>query len=78
MEALSPEQDAEGGRLGRWMHHLVAALLHRGSAEDEERAFFHLEKVVGALSGHGAASFPDDECRWFASIAYNKGTSKFK
>lgn len=76
--ALSSESDADVVHVARWTHHLVAALLHRGTTRDEESAYFYLDKVVTTLDTQVRIVFPDDESRWFASVAWSKGTSKFK
>lgn len=78
LAACPAKWDAEVAQLARWTHHLVAALLHRGTTEDEERAYFYLEKVVTTLNSQPRNMFPDDESRWFASVAWGKGAGNFK
>ncbi|BEI80538.1 hypothetical protein CcaverHIS002_0110670 [Cutaneotrichosporon cavernicola] len=77
LETLSPESEDEGFKLARWTHHLVVTLLNRGTPEDTERAYHYLCQVIEVQGSDTRHVFPDEEYRWFASVAYSSGMSKF-
>lgn len=78
LETIRPQTPEQVTHLARWTHHLVSALFHRGSTRDEVRAYTYLDKIVTMLDSQMGPFFPDDETKWFASIAWSKGMSKFK
>ncbi|BEJ17398.1 hypothetical protein CspHIS471_0607990 [Cutaneotrichosporon sp. HIS471] len=78
LETLSPESEDEGFKLARWTHHLVVTLLNRGTPEDTERAYHYLYQVIEVQGSDTHHVFPDEEYRWFASVAYSSGMSKLK
>ncbi|GMK57614.1 hypothetical protein CspeluHIS016_0404480 [Cutaneotrichosporon spelunceum] len=77
VETFLAELEDGGFKLARWTHHLVATLLNRGTPEDIERAYHYLYQVIEVQGSDSRHDFPDEEYRWFASIAYSKGMSKF-
>ncbi|KLT44125.1 SPO22-domain-containing protein [Cutaneotrichosporon oleaginosum] len=76
LETLS-QHDTDGTQLAHWMHHVIAGLLHYDRTEEDEQAYRLLERFIEMMSRNMGLAVPQDECGWFASVAYNKGMSKY-